>query len=349
MVLPNLADLQPQKAPSDARDYSMMVIGESKIGKTTFVSDFYGKERTLFIATEDRHKALAGAYVVRVSNWSEFEQMINRLGGKDWKEKFDYIVIDTVDNLYNMLETYVTSRYRETILGQSDVQTKFSEDYRYLDTLFKKIKRINDLGYITILISHAVKQYVNVQWGSLTPEEQEQLKSIGIDESDRDKKGVVSYPVWRGIIKKDSLNEFMTGLVDNVLFLTKKGLNNQERVIQTRKNMFNDCASSTFKNISSEIPLNAEAYRKEIEKCIDGFGEEVDKEYKPQNYTLDYQELYNQAKEIGQKLLQENKGNEIKKIARDILGEGQNILDLKEDQVELLKHCVDRMEGLLGE
>lgn len=352
MNINDLLNLQPQKSPKDPRAFSTMLVGESKIGKTTFMADFYGKEKTLFIATEDRHKALVGANVWRVGNWSDFIQTLNMLQtAPQLKEKYKYVVIDTLDNLMIMAEKYAASQYGVEILGQSNTSAKikFSEDYRYYNTLFKKFKEIQDSGYVLSIITHAVKETRSVRWSNLSDEDKKTLEEIGITIDDRDKKGYVSYPVYNSVIKKDALREFTTGNIDNVLFLTHKGIDNKERIIKTQKDLLNDCAVTTFdKEFPAEIPLDAQKYKEEIEKYIARLDPEMvsDEEYQQKDVTLNFKEIMSEVKELGKKLQDLGKMQEVKDISDEIFGTEIFMTKAKETQAEQLKVALDKMKVL---
>ena len=86
---------------------------------TTFVHDLYG-DRVLHIMTEKRYKTLEGAYVQYVSSWAEYLQVMRQIKNKDIKEQFDVISVDTVDNLYGLLEKFVAAKWEEESVGERD-------------------------------------------------------------------------------------------------------------------------------------------------------------------------------------------------------------------------------------
>lgn len=118
MITPDsLKNIKPVQISTNVSDYSMLVYGPSKVGKTTFVYDLY-KDKVLFLATEDRHKALAGAHVQPISSWSDYEAVLSALSDKELQEQYDVIAIDTVENLYDMALKAILKKYRVKDLSE---------------------------------------------------------------------------------------------------------------------------------------------------------------------------------------------------------------------------------------
>lgn len=88
--------LPTSKTPpkSGLEDFTILIYGKPKIGKTTFANQF---GNTLFLATE---AGLAGldAYQIPVNSWDMFKTVIVELSQS--KHDFKTVCIDTIDNLY---------------------------------------------------------------------------------------------------------------------------------------------------------------------------------------------------------------------------------------------------------
>lgn len=82
-------------ARTDINDFSFLIYGPPKIGKTTFANGKSGK--ALFLATEAGLTA-QDAYQIPIDSWETFREASKELrtSGHD----FTRVVIDTVDNLY---------------------------------------------------------------------------------------------------------------------------------------------------------------------------------------------------------------------------------------------------------
>src|SRR5699024_5747932 len=114
----SLKKLKPVQISKNVNDYSALVYGPPKVGKTSFVYDLY-KDKVLYLATEDRHKALAGAKVQPIASWADYENVLVALEDEDLKEEFDVICVDTIENLYDMCEKAILKKYR--VKNLSDV------------------------------------------------------------------------------------------------------------------------------------------------------------------------------------------------------------------------------------
>ena len=93
-----------KSTPSDSfQDYSILLYGKKKIGKTSLVGEF---PDTLFLMCEPGGKALS-IFQVAVRNWSEFKQYID-LAIED--PRFKTICVDTADYSYDMCMDYVCDK-----------------------------------------------------------------------------------------------------------------------------------------------------------------------------------------------------------------------------------------------
>lgn len=342
----DILNLEPQKTPKDPTKYSMMVVGQSKIGKTTFVDDFFGKEKTLFLTTEDRHKVLSGSYIQRLSGYSDFLSVLQMLKNPKVKEKYDNIVIDTIDGLYEMCEKFTADRYDEVILGQGDKRKNisFSEDYRFVKSLIKNVEQISALGYNLILISHSVKTLKSVRYSELSDETKEFLLKNGYS-LDTDKKGNVTYEVNETALP-EKIEVWLKSKMDNVLLLDYAP-DKMTRIIKTREDILNNIASSTWEGIKPILPLSAKAVKEEFNRLIQQKDESMltDK-HDNQVEILDFDEIMKEVKQLGQQLQEKGLMDKVKDISDKVFGEEVFMTQAKENQVELLKVCLDKMKVL---
>ena len=156
----NLLNLEPQKVSKDIRNYSSFIYGICKIGKTTLVHELYGED-VLFIATENRYKALNGAYVQKVNSWSEFKTTLNQLANPKVKERWQVVCVDTVDNLAKMCDKFIAQKYGEEHCG--DKLISYGRDWVDLRQEWDdSITMIDKLGYTPCFISHAMIKTVKI-------------------------------------------------------------------------------------------------------------------------------------------------------------------------------------------
>ena len=76
------------------------------MGKTTIATKF---PKSLLLAFEKGYNALAGIMVQPINSWAEFIKVLRQLKDEKVKDKFETIILDTVDIAYQYCEKYVCS------------------------------------------------------------------------------------------------------------------------------------------------------------------------------------------------------------------------------------------------
>lgn len=143
---------QPSK---DLSDYSILLYGEEKIGKTTFASQF---PDAIFLMCEPGSKALS-IYSRPVNSWADLKGYLKVLA-KD--KKFKTIVIDTVDVAANMCEKYCAAK-----LGVEDIQdAEYGKGWRKLKAeLSQWLTFAGNMGKGIIYISHSTEKEIKNRSG----------------------------------------------------------------------------------------------------------------------------------------------------------------------------------------
>jgi len=136
------------KPTSDIHEYTFLIYGAPKSGKTTFCSNF---DKALFIATEPGHK-FQEIYKLDPQGWSDVREIAKQLLQQRDKKQFKTIVFDTADNAYKMAETYICKK--EGITHMSDLS--FGKGYGLVKNEFMGVvSALTQAGYGIIFISHA--------------------------------------------------------------------------------------------------------------------------------------------------------------------------------------------------
>jgi len=342
----DLLHLEPVKASTDLSSYTSFIYGIPKIGKTTFVYNLY-KDRVLFIATEKRHKVLVGAKVQYVSSWAEYLQVLSQLRNPKVKELFDVIAIDTVENLYQMLEQYILAKYNKTEFGQ----VEWGKDWVDLKNDWKNgLQMIERLGYSPCFISHATQVTTKIPAAGIL---QEQVNDTMTLKSDK-KTGEQYYEFVKYVPDlKDKVMAPINKMVDNILFMTvtTDESGQEHRVIHLRETLQWQ-AGSTFEGIDPVIPLDAEAYKKAVEDAIGKLDPSMLKSEKEsigieEQEKLNFDELMQEAKEIAYKFHQAGRMEEVQRIVDEVFGAGNKLTDAKPTQVQPLFVAVQRMKESL--
>lgn len=143
------------KASTDLSDYSILMYGEEKIGKTTFAAQF---PEAIFLMCEPGSKALE-VYQRPINSWADMKAYLKLLS-KD--TKFKTIVIDTVDIAYLLCE-----RATCVALGVEDIQdADFGKGWRKVAAEFSTwMNYAAKLGKGVIFISHAKEKSIKNRAG----------------------------------------------------------------------------------------------------------------------------------------------------------------------------------------
>lgn len=342
----DLLNLEPVKASTDLASYTMFIYGIPKIGKTTFVHNLYG-DRVLFVATEKRHKVLVGANVQYISSWVEYLQVLSQLRNPKVKEKFDVVAIDTVENLYKMLEEYILAKYGQTEFGHIE----WGRDWTDLkNEWIKNIHMIERLGYTPVFIAHATQVTTKIPASGILKEQVNDTMTLKKDK----KTGEEYYEFIKYVPDlKDRVMAPINKMVDNILFMTITADENgkEHRVIHLRETLQWQ-AGSTFEGIAPVIPLDAEAYKKAVEDAINKIDPAYLKDEKEslgieQQEELDYDKLMKEAKELGVQFHQAGRMDEVNRIVAEVFGEGNKLTDATKEQVQPLFVAVQRMKEIL--
>ena len=127
-------------------DFTMLLYGPPKIGKSTFASKF---EKPLFIATEPGLRHLS-VYKIQVQSWPRFKKIVMELEKK--KKAFKTKVIDTIDILFKHCVRYICDKHN--FKHPSD--ESWGKGYELiLDEFAKWILRLVYLPGGTIFVSHS--------------------------------------------------------------------------------------------------------------------------------------------------------------------------------------------------
>lgn len=154
MALPK----KPNDPVTDPMQYTTLIYGGPKIGKTTFASKAPG---ALFIATEPGTKALP-VFDVRVDDWNGLRRALGDLQ----KEKHDFrtIVIDTIDNAYVFCSAHVCAERGWRDPSEAGGNTN---GYNAVNNEFRRVLlKLIGLGMGVVLISHSKEVQVKTRTGS---------------------------------------------------------------------------------------------------------------------------------------------------------------------------------------
>lgn len=144
---PNLADL------------TVLVYGQTKIGKSTFCSQ---SEGALFLATEPGLNAL-DVYQVPILSWDDLLNACKEIA--DGGHPFKTVIIDTIDNAYKFCTDYIVKKFK--VEHESDLA--YGKGYAIVNNEFQRVlNKLAFLPYGLFLISHAKEIEVDSRTGKYT-------------------------------------------------------------------------------------------------------------------------------------------------------------------------------------
>lgn len=330
----DLLNLEPQKVSKDISSYTFMLYAPPKFGKTTFVYDLFGQE-ALFIRTEKGTKVLAGLMGVDVASWSDMIMLKTKLFMTKDKLKQKVIIIDTVDNLWNFLETFVCNKYGVSPTDINKANGGYGKGYKEMSyEWFTVFKDIEEMGFTLCFISHAEKKMEKLTIGDKEQEFEKFFPSIQ----------------ERGM-------KIITKMVDSILFayLTVDQNGQQVQALYTRETLQFQAGSRFSKYMNPILPYNPKSYKEalitSIEKIEAERGSEFMKEEKEENSlketTYNYEQVMLEAKTLGMQLYNAGRKHELDELAEKHFGEGAKLTNATPQQIESLVLAVNELREMV--
>lgn len=345
MTVEDLINIEPIKVSKDARSASLLVLGESKVGKSSFMNELYG-DKILYIATEFRHNFLAGAKVINITSYAEYLKVMKLIRDPKIKEQYSAVVVDTFTRLQEWIEQYTLNRLGIDDLGDLGYGKGHSEFKKEMN---KAIELIETSGLVPHFIVHTKTVVKQVPKEEVNEENVTDNMSLVKDK----KSGKEMYEFNKEIADvKPAVFNALNRVCDNILFfdIIMDENNNEHRRIWYRDSLFH-VAGSSLKYMPEYTELSAQAYLDAFEKAVDKEGKEntTDKpkeKLTDNNMSYDYNALMTEVAELGKQLQQDGKADERNKVIENVLGKGRKVKDLDESQAEVLSVLVDELKEI---
>ena len=345
LTVEDLINIEPIKVSSDARSASLLILGESKVGKSTFINDLYG-DRVLFICTEYRHNFLAGAKTVNIESYADYLRLMKLIRDPKIQEQYDAVVVDTFTRLQEWTEAYTLSRLGIEDLGDLGYGKGHSEFKKEMN---RAVELIETSGLIPHFIVHTKTIVKQIPKDEISEDDVNDNMTLSKDK----KTGKQIYEFNKEIADlKPAVFNSLNRVCDNILFfdvvMDKNG--KEERRIWYRDSLFH-IAGSSLKNMPEYTELSAQAYLDAFAAAVksEGKGNITDKpKEKPDDNSghYDYEQLMSEIAELGKKLQADGKAEERNKVIEDVLGKGNKVKDTKPEQAEVLAVLVDKLKEI---
>ena len=328
MATINLLDITPHQVSRDMRGYIVFFYGQPKSGKTTTATKF---PNHLLVAFEKGYNAIPGAMAQPVNSWSEFKMILRQLKDEQVKERFETIILDTVDIAYSYCEKYICANHGVDSIGDIPYGKGYTRVAEQFDECLRQVVQMN---YGLIMISHATdKTFTDEQgqqYNKIVPTLDKRANNIVARMAD-----IIGYS--RPITNED-------GSTSTKLFI--RGTNRFEA--GSRFKYTPDYLDFTYKNLVDAI---GEAIDKQAEE--DGeefFTQNRENNYKNSIEELDFDELMDNFTSLIRTIPEDRMeyyAPRITEITDKYLGKGKKVASITRDQVEQLSLIIFDLTELL--
>jgi hypothetical protein len=144
------------KPKTELSDYTTLIYGAPKIGKTHFASQF---PDVLMMATEAGLTSLE-CYQVAIDSWPMFLEACGELAQDP--TRFKSLCIDTLDNLWAFCRAFIVEKYR--VEHESDMS--FGKGYSLVQTEFSRVlTKLSHMDIGLLMTSHCTVQEFQTRTG----------------------------------------------------------------------------------------------------------------------------------------------------------------------------------------
>lgn len=223
------------KPSNSLSDYSVLLYGASKIGKSTFCSH---AEKALFLATEPGLNAL-DVFQTPIKNWTDLLNVCKELVTN--KHNFKTIVIDTIDNAFQFCNDYICEK---NDIGYPS-ELPYGKGFALVNNEFQRVLlKLAQMKQGLFLVSHSTEKEIDTRTGKYV-------------------KTVCTLP--------GKANKIVLGLVDIILYCTTETIKNkndesvERRIFLSKPSKFYDAGDRTGR-LSEVIDLDYATLVKEFNK-----------------------------------------------------------------------------------
>lgn len=259
----------------DIASYMHYIRGVKKVGKTTLFNDIVSiiskgdmsKGLLISLGDEDGYKTLDGLIVAKASDWQELTEIIDELVENKKDNNFDFIGLDTVDELFNIATDEVLRLHKKKNNKVAETLNAAFGGYgagreKLKELVREQIARLKNSGYGIFAIGHTKLRSIKEKG---TEDEYQQLTTslnFDYDSVIADKADIVAtISIDKDIVDfKDVSVGGTTKQIGSIGGVT--------RWIHFRDDNFNVDCGARFSNIVDKVELSAENYINAVEDAI---------------------------------------------------------------------------------
>lgn len=273
--------------------------------------------KPLLLAFEVGYHAIPGLYAQDITSWVEMKQVLRELKKPEVREKFQSIIVDTVDIAADSCQKYICNQLGIENIGDGGWTNNGWAKYK---KEFEEVFRtLTQLGYSVVFISHDKEKTVKPKNGS----EYQQISSS----------------------MQSSALAVIENMADIICYAhtvpTSDG--DYKRVLTLRSNDESVRCGSRFRYMPNEIDFSYEALTSALNDAIDkeeanGAVVVEEKIAAPINKEYNFDALMESCKNSINEIINKNQSNsgKITKIVETYLGKGHKLSESTEDQAELI-------------
>ena len=321
----DILNIQPNKVNASLSGKTLLLYGKNKSGKTTFCTKEMPKP--LLCAFEKGYNAIPGVKAIDVTKWTQFKQIVKQLDTPAAKEMYESVIIDTVDIMASLCETYVCQQAGVSALSDVPFGKLYGEYSKEMTNILRKITM---MGYGLAFIA------------------QEDIKIVKDDKGEDIEK-------LQPMLDKRAL-KIVNAIVDFILYIGQEWdeQGNCNRFFYTRNTPF-ITAGSRFGEMAPKIPFSYEALIQEVQKAIEKntggdpnlfTNEEVSYQ---EEIKRPFKEVMQEAGELWAKFPKTPEWNEKKmKIVEEYFGQPIKLSTATESQQDLVESVIEDLKNLLS-
>ena len=321
----DILNIQPNKVNATLSGKTLLIYGKNKVGKTTFCTKELPKP--LLCAFEKGYNAIPGIKAIDITKWTQFKQVVKQLDSPAAKEMYNTIIIDTVDIMASLCESFVCQQAGVNSLSDVAFGKLYGEYSREMTNVLRKITM---MGYGLAFIA------------------QEDIKIVKDDKGEEIEK-------LQPMLDKRAL-KIVNAIVDFILYIGQEwdDQGNNNRFFYTRNTPF-ITAGSRFGEMSAKIPFSYDALIQEVQKAIEKntggdsslfTNEKV--EYK-EEVKRPFKECMAEAGQVWAQFPKTPEWNEKKMaIVQEYFGQPIKLSTAVESQQDLVESVIEDLKNLLS-